>query len=75
MVWGIRIQPTFALVHVVRGDESWDINCDIPPAYFIFGLLACSEANEFGQFGTGWPGPLPHHFFCSVLQTSYSLWH
>ena len=26
---GIRIQPTFALVRVVRGDESWFINCPL----------------------------------------------
>ena len=41
---GFRIQPTFALVRVVRGDLSWDINCPIPPAHSMLGLLACSEA-------------------------------
>ena len=50
---GFRIQPTFALVRVVRGDKSWDINCPIPPAHCMLGLLACSEAYEFGEFGTG----------------------
>ena len=48
-----RIQPTFALVRVVRGDLSWDINCPIPPAHCMLGLLACSEEYEFGQLGTG----------------------
>ena len=48
-----RIQPTFALVHVVRGDLSWDINCSIPRAHCMLGLLACSEEYEFGQLGTG----------------------
>ena len=33
VVWGIRIEPTVALVRVVRGDESRDVNCPIPPAY------------------------------------------
>ena len=47
------IQPTFALMRVVRGDLSWDINCPIPPAHCMLGLLACSEAYEFGQLGTG----------------------
>ena len=50
---GFRIQPTFALVRVVRGDLSWDINCPIPPADCMLGLLECSEAYEFGQLGTG----------------------
>ena len=49
----IRIQKTFALVRVVRGYSSWDINCHIPPVYCMLGLLACSEAYEFGQLGTG----------------------
>ena len=40
---GIRIQPTFALVRVVREDESWDINCPIPPAYCMLNLLAYSK--------------------------------
>ena len=53
MAWEIRIQPTFALVLVVRGDESWDINCPIPQAYCMLGLLACSEAYELGQLGSG----------------------
>ena len=44
---GFRIQPTFALVRVVRGDLSLDINCPIPPAQCMLGLLACSEAFEF----------------------------
>ena len=44
---------SFALVRVVRGDLSWDINCPIPPAHCMLGLLACSEAYEFGQLGTG----------------------
>ena len=46
-------QPTFALVRVVRGDYPCDINCPIPPAYCMLGLLACSEAYEFRQLGTG----------------------
>ena len=50
---GVGIQPTFALVLVVRGDLSWDINCPIPPVHCMLGLLACSEAYEFGQLGTG----------------------
>ena len=50
---GFRIQPTFALVRVIRGDLSWDTNCPIPPAHCMLGLLACSEAYEFGQLGTG----------------------
>ena len=50
---GFRIQPTFALMRVVRGDLSWDINCPIPPAHCMLSLLACSEAYEFGQLGTG----------------------
>ena len=38
------MQPTYALVRVVRGNESWDINRPIPPpAYCMLGLLACSE--------------------------------
>ena len=53
VVWGIRIQPTFALVRVVRGDLSWDINSPIPLAHCMLGLFACSEAYEFVQFGTG----------------------
>ena len=28
-----RIQPTFALVRVVRGDLSWDINCPMFPLF------------------------------------------
>ena len=52
VAWGFRIQPTFALVRVVRGDLSLDINCPIPPAHCMLGLLACSEAFGFGQFGT-----------------------
>ena len=50
---GVKIQLKFALVRVVRGDQPWDINCPIKPAYCVFGLLACSEAYEFGQLGTG----------------------
>ena len=50
---GFRIQPTFALVRVVRGDLSREINCPIPPDHCMLGLLACSEAYEFGQLGTG----------------------
>ena len=46
----------FALVRVVRGDLSWDINCPIPPAHCMLGLLACTEAYEFGQLGTGCTG-------------------
>ena len=53
VVWWIRIQPTFALVRVVRGDLSWDINCPIPPAHCMLGLLECREVYEFGQLGTG----------------------
>ena len=53
VVWGIRIQPTFALVRVVKGDKPMDINCPIPPACCMHGHLACSEAYEFGQLGTG----------------------
>ena len=49
------IQPTFALVRAVRGDQSWDINCPIPPAYCMLGLLACSEAYELGQLELGCP--------------------
>ena len=52
-VGGFRIQPTFALVRVIRGSLSWDINCPIQPAHCMLGLLACSEAYEFGQLGTG----------------------
>ena len=48
---GFRIQPTFALVRVVRGDLSWDINCPIPPAHCMLGLLACSEAYKFWTVG------------------------
>ena len=50
---GIRIQPTFGLMRVVRGDSSSDIYCPIPPAHCMLGLLACSEAYAFGQLGTG----------------------
>ena len=53
VAWGVKIQPTFALVCVVRGDLSWDINCPLPPARCMLGLLACSDAYEFGQLGTG----------------------
>ena len=53
VAWGFRIQPTFSLVRVVRGDLSWDINCLIPPAHCMLDLFACSEAYEFGQLGTG----------------------
>ena len=52
VVYGIRLQPTFVLVCVLRGDPSRDINCVIPPAYCMLGLLACSEAYEFGLLGT-----------------------
>ena len=44
---GIRIQPTFALVRVVRDDSG------LLHAYSMLGLSACSEAYEFGQLGTG----------------------
>ena len=30
---GIRMQPTFGLVCVVRVDKSRDMNCPMPPAY------------------------------------------
>ena len=30
-----------------------DINSRIPPACCMHGLLACSEAYEFGHLGTG----------------------
>ena len=40
VAWGFRIQPTFALVRVVRGDLSWDIHCPIPQAHCMLGLLA-----------------------------------
>ena len=54
VAWGIRIHPTFALEGlVVRCDKSWDINCPVPSAYCMLGLLACSEEYEFGQLGTG----------------------
>ena len=53
MVWGIEIQQTFTLVRVARGDKSRDINCPIPQAYCILGLLAHSEGYEFGKLGTG----------------------
>ena len=33
--------------------EDLVINCRIPPAHCMLGLLACSEAYEFGQLGTG----------------------
>ena len=56
VAWGIRIQSTFALVRVIRGDLSWDINCPIPPAYCMIGLLACSEASRFALSGTGLSG-------------------
>ena len=49
VAWGFTIQPMLALVRVVRGDESWDINCPIPQAHCMLGLLACSEAYELGQ--------------------------
>ena len=49
---GIRIQPMSALVHVVKGDYSRDMNCPIPPAHRITCFLVCSEAYEFGQLGT-----------------------
>ena len=32
---------------------SSDINCPVPPAYCMLGVLACSEAYEFEQLGTG----------------------
>ena len=47
------MQPTFALVHVAGDDESRDINCPIPLAHWMIGLLVCSEAYEFGKLGTG----------------------
>ena len=46
-----RIQPIFALVHVVRGDQSRDMNSPIPPAHSINALVS-SEAYEFGQLGS-----------------------
>ena len=52
VVCGIRIQPTFALLHVLRCDSPRNINCPIPPAYCMHGLIACSEGYEFGQLGT-----------------------
>ena len=52
---GIRIQPMSALVHVVKGDYSRDMNCHIPPAHRITCFLVCSEAYEFGQLGTEFP--------------------
>ena len=33
----------------------------IPPNYYMLGLLACSEAYEFGQLGTGCCGS------CNIL--------
>ena len=49
---GFRIQPTFALVRVmIRGDLSWDINCPIPPAHCMLGLLAC--VNKIQQSHVG----------------------
>ena len=48
---GVRIQPTFVLVRVVRGDLPRDIICHIPPVYCMHDL-ACSEA-EFRQLGPG----------------------
>ena len=33
-----------------------NVNCPLPPAYCMIGLLACSEAYEFGQLGTGLSG-------------------
>ena len=50
---GIIMQPTFALVRVVRGNLLRDINCPVPPAYCMFSLLPCNEAYEIGEFGTG----------------------
>ena len=53
VVWGMRIQPAFALVRVVRCNKSRDINSSTPPAYCMLRVLECSEAYEFGQSGTG----------------------
>ena len=47
---------TFAIVLVVRGDQSWDINCPIPPAYCMLGLLACSERMSLDSSALGCPG-------------------
>ena len=32
------------------------MNCPIPPAHSIMGLLVCSVAYEFGQWALGSPG-------------------
>ena len=53
---GIRIERTFALWCVVRGEHLWDMKCPIPPAYCMLGILAYSEAYEFGQLVLGCPG-------------------
>ena len=50
---GIRIQPTFVLVRVVRVDYSRDMNCPMPPAHRMLGLPAFGGAYEFGQLGSG----------------------
>ena len=40
-------------INCINCIQSSDINCPIPPAHCMLGLLACSEACEFGQLGTG----------------------
>ena len=39
--------------NVSKADLLSAINCPIPPAHCMLGLLACNEAYEFGQLGTG----------------------
>ena len=53
---GFRTQPTFALVRVVRGDLSWDINCPIPPAHCMLGLLAVVRRMSLDSWALGCPG-------------------
>ena len=50
---GVRIQPTPALRHVVRGDYLRDMSFPLPPAHCMQGLLACNGAYELGWWGTG----------------------
>ena len=45
---GVRIQPTPALMRVVRGDYLRDMSYPLPPAHCMQGLLAYNGAYELG---------------------------
>ena len=48
VAWGVRIQPTYELRLVVRGDYLTDMSYPLPPAHCMQGLLACNGVYELG---------------------------